>query len=88
MRNLFAHNPIHLKDGQLVVTTIEGEQFFNEADIDVIRERLVRIEADLQKYVPSSGATGVLPEIISEDDQFEKMLEAAFNESQKELATV
>ncbi|MBQ8371817.1 MAG: hypothetical protein IJX38_02605 [Clostridia bacterium] len=89
LRNLFAHNPIHLKDGELVVTTIEGEQIFNEADIDVIRKRLVRIEADLQKYVPSSGAAGVLPEIISEDDQFEEMLEEIFDESKKkELAKV
>jgi len=88
LRNLFAHNPIHLKDGQLVITTIDGEQTFSESDIDVIRERLIRIEADLQKYIPSSDAEGVLPEITSEDDQFEEMLEEIFDESKKELATV
>lgn len=84
LRNLFAHNPIHLKDGKLVVTTIDGEQFFSVDDIDVIRERLIRIEADLQRYVPSSDDAGILPNIISEDGQFEEMLE----ESKKELVTV
>lgn len=84
LRNLFAHNPIHLKDGQLVVTTIDGEQFFSEGEIDVIRERLIRIEADLQRYVSSLNDTGILPNLISEDDQFEEI----FDEFKKEPATV
>lgn len=88
LRNLFAHNPIHLRDGQLVITTIDGEQTFSEVDIDVIRERLIRIEADLQKYISSSGVEGVLPETISEDDQFEEMIEEAFGKTKKDLATV
>lgn len=89
LRNLFAHNPIHLKNGHLVITTIDGEQTFSESDIDVIRERLIRIEADLQKYLPSSDSEVVLPEVISEDDQFEEMLEEIFDESKgKELAKV
>ena len=80
---------IHLKNGHLVITTIDGEQTFSESDIDVIRERLIRIEADLQKYIPSSDSELVLPEVISEDDQFEEMLEEIFDESKgKELAKV
>ena len=89
LRNLFAHNPMHLRDGQLVVTTIDGEKIFSESDIDLIRERLIRIEGDLQKYMPLSDAEGVLPKIISEDDQFNEMLEEIFDESKgKELAKV
>ena len=78
-----------MKNGHLVITTIDGEQTFSESDIDVIRERLIRIEADLQKYLPSSDSEVVLPEVISEDDQFEEMLEEIFDESKgKELAKV
>lgn len=84
LRNLFAHNPIHLKEGKLVVTTIDGEQYFSETDIDAIRERLIRIEADLQRYISCSDDTGILPNLISEDDQFEEM----FEELKKELATL
>lgn len=88
LRNLFAHNPIHLKDGQLVVTTIDGERFFSEDDIDLIRERLIRIETDLQRYVSPSNDTEILPNPISDDDHFEEILEKVFDDSKKELAAV
>lgn len=88
LRNLFAHNPIHLKEGKLVVTTIDGEQYFSETDIDAIRERLIRIEADLQRYISCSDDTGILPNLTGDEEQFVDMLEDVFEESKKELAVV
>lgn len=50
LRNDFAHNPIHLKDGALVLTKKDGTRSFNEADIEVIRQQLMRIEKDLETF--------------------------------------
>lgn len=50
LRNDFAHNPIHLKDGELVLTKKDCTRSFNEADIEVIRQQLMRIEKDLESF--------------------------------------
>ena len=50
LRNDFAHNPIHLKDGELVLTKQEITQCFNEEDIEEIRKQLMRIEKDLENF--------------------------------------
>lgn len=60
LRNDFAHNPIHLKDGELVLTKKDSTRSFNEADIEEIRKRLIRIEKDLSGFQ--------VPEIASEND--------------------
>lgn len=48
LRNDFAHNPIHLVDGELVLLKKGEEKRFTEADIESIRTQLMRIEDDLQ----------------------------------------
>lgn len=54
LRNKFAHNPIHLKDGILVLTLSDKEEYYTEADIDTIREALTRIEKDLVNILSSA----------------------------------
>ena len=54
LRNKFAHNPIHLKDGILVLTLSDKEEYYTEADIDTIREALTRIEKDLVHILSSA----------------------------------
>lgn len=55
LRNDFAHNPIHLKDGELVLTKKDSTRSFNEADIEAIRQQLMRIEKDLESFqVPAT----------------------------------
>jgi len=66
LRNDFAHNPIHLRDGVLVLTTIKGEQIFTEESIESIRDALTRIENDLQRVISSGDGSNVIPEIIEE----------------------
>lgn len=52
LRNDFAHNPIHLESGRLVLTK-QGKQFyFSETDIEKIREMLTRIETELEYLQP------------------------------------
>lgn len=50
LRNDFAHNPIHLKDGELVLTKKDSMRSFDEADIEAIRQQLMRIEKDLEGF--------------------------------------
>ena len=50
LRNDFAHNPIHLKNGELILTKKDGTRSFNEADIEAIRQQLMRIEKDLETF--------------------------------------
>ena len=66
LRNDFAHNPIHLRDGVLVLTTTKGEQTFTEESIESIRDALTRIENDLQRVLSSGDSSDVIPEIIEE----------------------
>lgn len=55
LRNDFAHNPIHLRDGELVLTKKDSMRSFNEADIETIRQQLMRIEKDLESFqVPAT----------------------------------
>ncbi len=48
LRNDFAHNPIHLVDGELVLLKKGEEKKFTEAEVENIRTQLMRIEVDLQ----------------------------------------
>ena len=54
LRNDFAHNPIHLKDGELVLTKKDKTRCFNEEDIEEIRKQLMRIEKDLENFQDST----------------------------------
>lgn len=49
LRNKFAHNPIHLRDGMLVLSIDNKEELYSETDIDEIRAALSRIEDDLTR---------------------------------------
>lgn len=69
LRNDFAHNPMHLRDGVLVLTTSRGEQKFDEQKIEEIREALTRIENDLQRLINASDGTSIVPKIIEEADE-------------------
>ena len=62
LRNDFAHNPMHLRDGVLVLTAHRGEQTFDEQKIDEIRESLTRIEDELQALVDAGGSKSIIPE--------------------------
>ena len=69
LRNDFAHNPMHLIDGVLVLTTIRGEQRFTEEKIEEIREILTNIEKELQKLVGSNEGMSIVPEIVDESEE-------------------
>ena len=61
LRNDFAHNPIHLKDGELVLTKKDSTRCFNETDIEDIRKQLMRIEKDLSSFqVPETASENEL----------------------------
>ena len=69
LRNDFAHNPMHLRDGKLVLTTIRGEQTFDEQKIEEIREALTRIEADLQRLISEGEGENIIPEVLEEAEK-------------------
>ncbi len=69
LRNDFAHNPMHLKDGFLVLKTIKGEQIFDEKKIEDIREALTRIENDLQRIIDAGDGESIIPEMLEETYQ-------------------
>lgn len=50
LRNDFAHNPIHLENGKLVLQKVEHRQYFTESDIEDIRKMLMRIEHELEQF--------------------------------------
>ena len=77
LRNQFAHNPMHLVGGVLVLSTSKGEREFTEAKIDEIRETLTRIEDELQILVGSNEGMSLVPEIVEEnDEEIDKVLSA------------
>ena len=55
LRNKFAHNPIHLKDGVLVLSLNDEDEYYSESDIDDLRAVLTRVENDLEKILGESG---------------------------------
>ena len=59
LRNKFAHNPMHLRDGVLVLSIDGDEEFYTEKEINDIRDALVRIEDDLKSIISSSGFSGI-----------------------------
>ena len=69
LRNDFAHNPMHLRDGKLVLTTIRGEQTFDEQKIEEIREALTRIESDLQRLISDGEGENIIPELMEETEK-------------------
>lgn len=69
LRNDFAHNPMHLRDGKLVLTTIRGEQTFDEQKIEEIREALTRIESDLQKLINEGEGENIIPKLMEETEK-------------------
>lgn len=69
LRNDFAHNPMHLRDGKLVLTTIRGEQTFDEQKIEEIREALTRIESDLQRLINEGEGENIIPELMEETEK-------------------
>lgn len=71
LRNDFAHNPIHLKDGVLVLTKKDQDINFTENDIEEIRRKLSAVEKDLLELIPAKKADG---ESAIEDDKLELAL--------------
>ncbi len=71
LRNDFAHNPMHLKDGVLVLT--KGGRYINytEDDIEQIREKLSVVERDLLELVSAETDGG---QVAIEDDKHEYVL--------------
>ncbi|MBR5319580.1 MAG: response regulator [Peptococcaceae bacterium] len=63
LRNNFAHNPMHLREGVLVLSTRKGEEKFDENDIDEIRAKLTRIEDDLQRLIDIGGGQVIIPDL-------------------------
>lgn len=52
LRNDFAHNPIHLRDGKLVLTKNGQDVLYGESDIVTIRAALTLVEGDLIAQAP------------------------------------
>ena len=50
LRNDFAHNPIHLENGILIVDKPKGSDKYDEDDVIRIREKLTRIEKELLDF--------------------------------------
>lgn len=55
LRNKFAHNPIHLKDGVLVLSLKGEEETYTEEQIDGIRDSLAKVEKDLSDIISVGG---------------------------------
>ena len=63
LRNDFAHNPMHIKQGKLILSTIKGDVEYTEESIDSIRASLVRIEKDLQNVINNTGSSEIIPNL-------------------------
>lgn len=74
LRNKFAHNPMHLKNGVLVLTSKDGEETYTETEIDDIRDCLTKVEKNLSDIISTDGAGDI-------DFEFSE-------ETEKELFTV
>lgn len=72
LRNDFAHNPIHLKDGVLVLTKNGQNINYTENDIEQIRGKLSIVEKALVELIPAEKTDG----------------ENAMEEDKRELACV
>ena len=68
LRNDFAHNPMHIKQGQLVLKKVNGEVRFSEERIEEIRGLLVTIENDLQNAIKSAIDAEIVPASVSDVD--------------------
>jgi len=55
LRNDFAHNPIHLKDGKLILSKKGKEITFTEDDVEEIRNDLMNIENELRILLSCEG---------------------------------
>lgn len=51
LRNKFAHNPMHLKDGVLVLSLKDDEETYTEKEIDDIRDSLAKVEKNLSDII-------------------------------------
>lgn len=71
LRNDFAHNPIHLEDGVLVLTKDGRYINYTENDIEQIREKLSAVERDLLELVSAGTGGG---QFVIEDDKHEYVL--------------
>lgn len=59
LRNDFAHNPIHLRDGKLVLTKNGQDIHFGESDVEDIRTALTLVESDLMAQVSDKDNEGI-----------------------------
>lgn len=59
LRNDFAHNPIHLRDGKLVLTKNGQDVLYGESDIVTIRAALTLVEGDLIAQAPHPDEDGM-----------------------------
>lgn len=55
LRNKFAHNPIHLRDGVLVLTLKDKEETYTESEINSIRDAITRVEKNLSDIISAGG---------------------------------
>lgn len=58
LRNDFAHNPIHLRNGMLVLTKNGQDYFYTESDIESIRSDLSLVESDLMVQISRQNKDG------------------------------
>ncbi len=49
IRNKFAHNPMHLVNGNLVLEINSKGEIYTEEDVDKLREKLMRVEQSLER---------------------------------------
>lgn len=58
LRNDFAHNPMHLEDGVLVLSKNGQYIRYTESDIEQIRAKLSVVEKDLLELTPTESTDG------------------------------
>lgn len=68
LRNIFAHNPMHIDNGKILVSTSKGDYEYKEEDIEDIRNKLTIIENDFNRILTSSSAKDIIPEIEEDLD--------------------
>lgn len=66
LRNRFAHNPMHIDNGKIIVSTSKGIFEYDEEDIEDVRNKLTIIENDFNRILTPSSAKDIIPNI--EDD--------------------
>lgn len=68
LRNTFAHNPMHIENGKVVVRTSNKCTEYDEKDVERIRSQLMKIESDFNHILLGYLSDDIIPEIVDDQD--------------------